>query len=186
MESKSGLIKKIIAFEWDMFQAVNEGGPRASCQNDPETFAGMRRGQFAAWSDAAGASYSTTLRAPLDGLNSYGKDIHMMKYSNPADTKSLRAHTHTLRRRHGARAGLHISWSRRRPVRDLSPRLGAGRPPALLVGPSGFTSNRDVSALGAVQLFAKTLEALRPTCWRWRPEPTLARDIHENSVRHYG
>jgi hypothetical protein len=57
MDTKDELINKIISFEWDMFQAVNEGGPRASCQNDPKTFEGMRRGQFEAWTEEILTSY---------------------------------------------------------------------------------------------------------------------------------
>ena len=39
-------IGEIIAMEWEMFQKVNEGGPRASCQEDKATFEGMRRGSL--------------------------------------------------------------------------------------------------------------------------------------------
>lgn len=85
------IINRIIALEWDMFQAVNKGGPRASCQEDRETFEGMRRGQFEAWSADTCRSYlDDLLNAVRDGRNLLTeKYIHMMKYSFPAQYDEL-------------------------------------------------------------------------------------------------
>jgi hypothetical protein len=91
MDIIDDIIKKIISLEWDMFQAVNEGGPRASCQEDRVTFEGMRRGQFEAWSREACESYlEDLLNASLDGRNLVAeKYIHMMKYASPVQYNEL-------------------------------------------------------------------------------------------------
>jgi hypothetical protein len=192
MESKSELIKRIIAFEWDMFQAVNEGGPRASCQNDPETFEGMRRGQFEAWSEAACASYFDDLAgAVLDGRNLVTeKYIHMMKNSEPGRYEKL---TELIPMPGGDVRAL---------AREISDKLleqtvalfeayphvsGAGRPLRSASDLSGVTSI-ETYQLGELYTYsAKTLEALRAHLLALEAEGrSLAQEILENSVRHYG
>lgn len=79
------LIDGIIVCEWNMFQAVNEGGPRADCQEDPQTFDAMRRAQFSAWSEDAARSYACDLaQAQTAGRNLVAeKYIHMMRNTDP-------------------------------------------------------------------------------------------------------
>ncbi len=91
MDINNDIIAKIIELEWDMFQAVNEGGPRASCQEDRVTFDGMRRGQFVSWDTATLESYFDDLNnAILDGRNLIAeKYIHMMKNPDPAQYEQL-------------------------------------------------------------------------------------------------
>lgn len=55
--SKEEKIQKIISIEWAMFDLVNQGKSRASCQDDPETFLIMRQSQFDAWNEALIDSY---------------------------------------------------------------------------------------------------------------------------------
>lgn len=85
------LIDNIIALEWKMFSSVNDGGPKASCQEDPVTFDGMRRGQFAAWSTEAAESYYEDVKlATAVGRNlAMEKYIHMMKSTSPAQYELL-------------------------------------------------------------------------------------------------
>ena len=85
------LIDNIIAMEWKMFSSVNEGGPKASCQEDPVTFDGMRRGQFSAWSqEAAESYYEDVKKAAATGRNlAMEKYIHMMKSTAPAQYELL-------------------------------------------------------------------------------------------------
>ncbi|MDR0838218.1 MAG: DUF4125 family protein [Oscillospiraceae bacterium] len=85
------LTDNIVALEWDMFQLVNEGGPRADCQDDFRTFDGMRRGQFEAWSDEAAKSYEGDLEAAkVAGRNLIAeKYIHMMRTTTPARYEKL-------------------------------------------------------------------------------------------------
>ena len=83
--AKSITVKNIIELEWEMFIAVNEGGERASCQEDPVTFEGMRAAQFNAWSDDAACSYLSDLeKAKNDERNLIEeKYIHMSKTTEP-------------------------------------------------------------------------------------------------------
>lgn len=85
------IIDDIVLMEWNMFQAVNEGGPRADCQNDRGTFEGMRRAQFLAWRDEACRSYFEDLEnAVQDGRNLVAeKYIHMMAPTSPAQYAQL-------------------------------------------------------------------------------------------------
>lgn len=48
--AKEGLIGKILAIEWGMFQSANGSGPKASCQLDKERFGKMRSCQYRVWS----------------------------------------------------------------------------------------------------------------------------------------
>ena len=79
------LIERIISKEWEMFHSVNEGQQKASCQENPETFAAMRRSQFENWSEAVCASYEEDLdRAKREGRNlPEEKYIHMMARCTP-------------------------------------------------------------------------------------------------------
>ncbi|MCI8991591.1 MAG: DUF4125 family protein [Eubacterium sp.] len=68
--SRQDKIQKIIAIEWAMFDCVNKGKSRASCQDDPDTFLIMRQSQFEAWSDELLDSYlSDLLTADGKGIN---------------------------------------------------------------------------------------------------------------------
>jgi hypothetical protein len=91
MDSKDNDIIRIVGIEWRMFQAVNVDGPRASCQDDPVTFFGMRAGQFLAWSDAAVKFYlQDLLSAQESGRNLIReKYIHMMEKPGQNEYASL-------------------------------------------------------------------------------------------------
>ncbi|MDR2665495.1 MAG: DUF4125 family protein [Oscillospiraceae bacterium] len=86
MLARKETVDEIVSREWNMFQAVNEGGARADCQDDRVTFDGMRRGQFDAWSQEAAESYLGDLEAAEGaGRNLVAeKYIHMMKTTEPA------------------------------------------------------------------------------------------------------
>lgn len=82
---KKAMLEQIIDAEWEMFQATNNKGGRASCQDDRETFYRMRLAQFAAWSDGAAESYLGDLRTAMEqGKNLVAeKYLHMMKNTHP-------------------------------------------------------------------------------------------------------
>lgn len=81
------IIERIIEKEYRMFDKVNEGGSRASCQDDKETFYAMRRCQFAAWNEEMRESYLEDLTcAEEDGFNLITeKYARMMKYTAPEE-----------------------------------------------------------------------------------------------------
>jgi len=93
MDEKPGIIEKIVLIEWDMFISVNRGKARASCQDDHETFIGMRKAQFSAWSLKAVASYLDDLeKARQNGRNLLEeKYVHMMKTTDPSGYNALLA-----------------------------------------------------------------------------------------------
>lgn len=82
--SRQDKIQKIISIEWAMFDLVNKGKSRASCQEDPDTFVVMRQSQFDAWSEELLDSYlADLLKADGQGLNLIElKYMYMMCGSN--------------------------------------------------------------------------------------------------------
>lgn len=186
------IIDKIVIVEWDMFQAVNEGRPRADCQEDRVTFEAMRRGQFEAWSEEACASYfDDLLNAVLDGRNLVTeKYIHMMRFSSPVqydalcqnmqlpdDMQKLLAHE--------------ISDKLLEQTAVLFEKYpyvsGSGRPLHSVQDFSGVTSI-ETYQLGELLTYSeKTLKYLKNHLLALELEGKfLAGDILENSVRHYG
>ena len=91
MSVPNELIDEIISLEWDMFTSVNEGEDPASCQEDHDTFQGMRKAQFSAWSLGAAQSYLSDLEAAKqEGRNLVeAKYIHMMKTTEPRKYDAL-------------------------------------------------------------------------------------------------
>jgi hypothetical protein len=91
MISSKEIIDRIVNIEWDMFQNVNKPDVRAACQDDRNTFEGMRRGQFEAWSVETAESYLNDLREALAaGRNLVmEKYIHMMKNISPLQYEKL-------------------------------------------------------------------------------------------------
>ncbi len=192
MARNDDIIDKIIYFEWDMFQAVNEGGPRADCQEDRVTFEAMRRGQFEAWSQDACASYSDDLaNAVLDGRNLVTeKYIHMMKYASPSQYAAL------------SKLIPLPDEAQRQRAQEISDRLlaqtarlfekypyvsGSGRPLHAVQDFSGVTSI-ETYQLGELLTYSEeTLKLLKNHLLSLENAGrSLARDILENSVRYYG
>ncbi len=77
MKNSENTLSRVIALEWEAFQGVNNAGGRAGCQDQPKTFAEMRRCQFYSWSDEALESY---LRDLLDAREC-GRNLLMEKYA---------------------------------------------------------------------------------------------------------
>ena len=61
MEEREALIDEVIEREWEQFQYVQNGGGRASCQDDHETFVIMRKSQFMNWTQELLESYRQDL-----------------------------------------------------------------------------------------------------------------------------
>lgn len=83
--NKENLIADIIAAEWPMFHNVN-GETRTGCQNEYDTFFGMRNAQFSAWDEDSLQSYLSDLHdAEKAGRNlAREKYIIMMRSTDPA------------------------------------------------------------------------------------------------------
>ena len=91
MEHKASLLQQVISTEWEMFRTVN-GDRYVDCQQDPETFAGMRTAQFRAWPPEALRSYANDLaEAKRAGRNLLReKYIRMMRSTEPETYALLR------------------------------------------------------------------------------------------------
>ena len=81
--TKEELVEQIILKEWKMFDAVNNVGGRASCQDDYRTFHIMRGSQFSAWNEKTLQSYHNDLeKAGEDGRNLVSEKYgFMMEYT---------------------------------------------------------------------------------------------------------
>ena len=91
MEHDLSLLEQVIGMEWEMFRTVN-GNQYVSCQEDPQTFAGMRAAQFRAWPAEALRSYADDLaQAKSEGRNLLReKYIRMMRSTEPENYEILR------------------------------------------------------------------------------------------------
>ena len=94
---KNEVISKIVSIEWGMFTSVNEGGERASCQEDRPTFEGMRTAQFAAWPAFVRESYLDDLEEAIREKRNLVEEkyIHMMKLTDPVQYGALQHRVET-------------------------------------------------------------------------------------------
>ena len=90
--SVEDLIASICDLEWVMFDAVNNAGGRASCQQDPVFFKKMRTCQFAGWDAPSLASYRNDLMAArAEGRNLLTeKYAYMMESTHPAEYAAIK------------------------------------------------------------------------------------------------
>lgn len=192
MAPDKNVIDRIVNYEWDMFQLVNAGGPRASCQEDRPTFEGMRRGQFEAWSQEAVDSYLEDLEAAnKTGRNLIAeKYIHMMKSTSPRQYDQLVERV-TLPT-DGAMALVNeISDKMLEQTevlhKDYPYVSGSGRPLYSTMDWQGTTSIETYQKSELMTYSQKTLELLKKHLFALDAEGrSLSRDILENSTKVYG
>lgn len=188
----SDIIMSIVESEWKMFDAVNAGEARASCQDDKNTFVGMRRAQFEAWSDEACISYLGDLqRAEEDGRNLVTeKYIHMMKTTEPRKYEALLPQV-TFPSESGRALAAEICAIMISETEELHKKYpyvsGEGRPLHSTQDFGGVTSV-ETYQLGELLTYSKaTLTALLAHIRALQAEGrSLSRDILENSTKHYG
>jgi hypothetical protein len=192
MDRFDDIVENIISLEWDMFQAVNEGGPRAGCQDDRFTFEGMRRGQFEAWSQEACASYLDDLLGAVLGSRNLvtEKYIHMMKYTSPIQYAEL-----MKRIQQPGNDVIELAQKISDKLLDQTAALfakypyvtGSGRPLRSVSDFSGVTSI-ETYQLGELLTYSlNTLKVLmKDLLYLDSKGQSLAQMILENSIRHYG
>lgn len=71
------LIQRLVQTEWELFQATQNEGGRAPCQEDYETFRIMRTGQALGWSEDMAASWLQD----LEEARGVGRNLVMEKYA---------------------------------------------------------------------------------------------------------
>lgn len=85
------MIDKIVQLEWKQFDRVKNEGGRASCQDDFETFAIMRKSQYLTWTEELLHSYyNDLLLAEQNGWNLImEKYARMMQSTAPEEYMEL-------------------------------------------------------------------------------------------------
>ena len=185
------LINDIISREWEMFQnTVNEGG-RASCQDDRDTFYGMRYGQFSAWSTELLESYRNDLiTAQEQGRNLIAeKYLRMMERSAPEEYEAQKDLIPALTSEQRGLVDDICAEMLRQTVllrREFPLVGGAGRP--LYSAEDAIFTSVETYQRGELGTYsAKTLRLL----WEYimgekQQGISIARRIQENTVKHYG
>lgn len=185
-------IDAIIDIEWEMFHSVNEGGPKASCQEDKNTFVGMRRGQYLSWSQETCDSYLEDLKnAVACGRNlPMEKYIHMMKNTAPIQYEQLEDRL-TMPDEEGKKLADEITAKMISQTSMLFltyPHVsGAGRPLYSNFDYAGTTSIETYQRGELYTYSTKTLRALHKHMFELDSKGiSLAKVILENTVKHYG
>ena len=191
MTPSSETIGKIISLEWEMFTAVNEGQTRASCQEDPKTFEGMRNAQYTQWNQKTAESYLADVEtARAAGRNLIAeKYIHMMKTTDPGAYKALipEIPAPTADAAGLAQEITDLLIEQTRLLYENYPHIsGAGRPLYTEFDSAG-TSVETYQRCELLTYSEKTLRALLEHATELaKNEESLARNILEATVRHYG
>lgn len=186
------LIGEIVDLEWDMFQRVHNNGGRASCQNDSETFYGMRCGQFLAWETPVLESYARDLKsAQGSGRNLLAeKYLRMMESTFPQEYELQKDRLPEVSER-AARLAEEICIEmivQTAAVRDSFPLVGgAGRPLYSSEDRPGDTSVETYQRGELLTYSEPTLELLHAQLFEMKARgESLAAAELENSVCHYG
>ena len=192
MNSKSEQTAMIIDLEWNMFSSVNEGGAKASCQEDRETFDGMRRAQYEAWSDKAVQEFLNDISAAAGKNRNLASEkyIHMMKSTFPALYERLIADIPPV-----SQAAAELAQAISDKMVEQTERLfkeypyisGSGRP---------LRSNQDCGEETSIETYqlgelytysVETLTALKAHILELEENgEALAKIILENTVKFYG
>lgn len=186
------LIHAIVDLEWDMFQLVHNKGGRASCQNDPETFYGMRCGQFMAWETPVLDSYrQDLLAAGQAGRNLLAeKYLRMMEKTFPLEYGQQKDRLPALSGR-AVRLADEICAeliAQTKKLRESFPLVGsAGRPLYSAEDRPGDVSVETYQRCELLTYSEATLERLHEQLFRMKASGrSLAGEVLENSVRFYG
>jgi len=186
------IVNEIIALEWEMFQLVNEGGPRAGCQDEYDTFYDMRFGQFSEWSDSAQSAYLEDVRAAKSaGRNLIEeKYIWMMIESTPEAFIELssRVTLPTEQAKDFADAVCERLMEQTARLHEQYPSVaGSGRPLYASEGNAGVVSVETYQYSELLTYSQATLSALYEHIMQLSEQNImLAERILTNSVKHYG
>ncbi|MDR2196351.1 MAG: DUF4125 family protein [Coriobacteriales bacterium] len=193
IRAREATLDELVEREWQMFETVNEkSGIRASCQEDKASFAGMRRSQFAAWSEEAAVAYLADLKEADEAERNLlaEKYLYMMLVDTPIlDEEYLRAvpmpseNTYTL-----CEMILDIVLRQTEELRLRYPRLGRrGRPLFARDATPGVTSIQTYQ-LGELLTYSETtlFALLRHLQDVEEKGGSTAEEILANEMRFYG
>lgn len=186
------VLDRIVAHEWEMFSAVNEGQEKAACQERPVEFDHMRRAQFEAWSDEACESYLADLEAAAaEGRNlANEKYLHMMRKTDPQGYARL---ANGLEAPQGRKAEL-VDTLVARMVSDTNalneqyPYFSIFMRPATGDGDNDYDTSLETYIHGEFSTYSEaTLEALAHHAGALAAKgSSLARATLESTLRHQG
>ena len=188
--TKQELIDAIIDKEWLMFHNVN-GDTRADCQEDPRTFAIMRRAQYEAWSEAAVESfYRDICAAEAEGRNLFReKYIRMMRSTDPAGYEAFKGELPEVSERKAALAAelwqIYLAQTLR--MREKYPILALGGRPTYASEEDGWASLETYQTCENLTYSEATLEALLAHARALEAQGVdLVYEIQRNSVLGLG
>ena len=191
MDNKKSVVKEIVDVEWEMFASVNEGSRKAACQEDRVTFVGMRAAQFDAWPIEALVSYLGDLEdALVTGRNLIEeKYIRMMENTEPTLYAALqtRIRTPSDEARAIAREVSDILLEQTRELFKRYPFVTRHSRPLYASSNNGSVSLETYQLCELLTYSEKTLSTLRRHIEKLEKDGiSLAREILENTVKHYG
>ena len=190
MEHDRSLLEQVIGTEWEMFRTVN-GDQYVDCQEDPQTFAGMRAAQFRAWPADALRSYADDLaRAKREGRNLLReKYIRMMRSTEPENYEILRRELpeDTPEKLALTEEIWQLLLPQTRALREKYPTVMQGARPLLIAEENGWSSVEGYQKSELMTYSAETLWALlhhiRALTLEGR---SFAAEVEENTVGFYG
>ena len=190
MEHDASLLRQVIGAEWEMFRTVN-GTQYVACQEDPQTFAGMRAAQFRAWSAEALRSYADDLaEAKAAGRNLLReKYIRMMRSTEPEGYEALRGELpeDTPERLALTEEIWQLLLPQTRALRERYPALMQGARPLLVSEEQGWSSVEGYQKSELLTCSARTLRALLTHIRALAREGrSFAEELETNTVAFYG
>ena len=185
-------IADITQWEWAMFQAVNEGHDKASCQNDSTTFFIMRESQFQTWDKESLAAYRQDLMdAKAQDRNLLTeKYAYMMVRADPQLQQSFSRILPevSLEKKILIRqiCQLHLEWDRQ--CREMYPLMTRGtRPMEMSMERNGVVSTQRYLEGELCTYSEATLQAcLRHAIAAKEAGRNLCEEILDHTMEHYG
>lgn len=185
-------INRIIELEWPMFHSVNGTDSKVDCQEDMETFRGMRIGQFKVWSDEALRSYEMDLaRAQGEGRNLVEeKYIRMMARTDPAgyEAFSSKLPELTVAQPYLADAILEELISQTDELRRKYPNISNASRPFLKEEDTPYETSFETYQHGELLTYSEaTLNILAAHIFALKRNGiSYAEEVLKNTVRYYG
>lgn len=192
MKEKIELIDRIIAMEWWQFQAVDNEGGRAGCQDDLETFTIMRKSQFLAWDQDVVESYFNDLVRARETCRNlitekYGR---MMESTAPAQYETIKHHFPEILPAHRAlieeAVAINVKWEENFAARY--PKLGGNGRPIHTCEDSPWETSVETYARGELMTYSpETAEKYLKMCRRMAEDgQSLAELTRYYMCRLYG
>lgn len=186
MDNKKCLIDEITRLEWKQFQAVENQGGRASCQENYDTFYIMRCSQFMVWTEGVLESYLEDLQnAEQQGWNLLSeKYARMMKSTSYDEYIKIE---HLLPKRNDSRIAVqekiieqHIKWEEEFSARY--PEVALKGRPIYTKDDSKWNTSIETYLRGELGTYSdKTIDLLWNMCSNFVKE---GRNIPEETIRN--